>query len=148
MIRTIKCREWLDNEASPALFAEYAEECSLPELGDVCAQRDLYDRMEANGAMQSFGVYASGALVGFAAVLVYIVPHYGKTVGATESIFIAREHRKGKLGTELRKTIKEFAKSRGCVAFLWSAPVYSQFSALLARAKGCRHSNNVFIEAL
>lgn len=148
-IRSVLYSEILDAPNAAELLAEYTAECSLPELGQTHPQPQLYQRMEESGGLQVFGVYDGKELIGFAAVLVYVLPHYGKKVATTESIFIAESHRHTGIGEELIAYIEAYARSTGCFVFLYSAPVGSRFDRLLALHYGkYRHTNNVYLRQL
>jgi GNAT superfamily N-acetyltransferase len=141
-------RQLLDDPHSETLFAEYAEECSLPELGPIAPQRELYEALEASGGMRCFGVYHKMALVGFVTILIYVLPHYGKKIATTESIFLSRKHRTGWAGMEMLRFIEAYAKESGCAAVLYTTPEGSRFSTLLSIRDEYRHSNNVFMKGL
>ena len=148
-IRSTTCAELFQEPNIKALLDEYAAECSIPELGLINPQCAIYDALEATGGLQAFGVYSGGILVGFAVVLIYILPHYGKKVATTESIFVAKDHRKGDIGGRLLLFIESYAKSRECVAFLYSAPAGSQFDHLLAtNLDRYRNTSNVYMRGL
>lgn len=147
MIFPVTYRQLLDDPACDALLAEYAAECCLPELGEIAPQRDLYERMEASGGLQCFGVYKE-RLIGFFTVLVYVLPHYGRKIATTESLFLSKLHRSGRDGREMLNYIEAYANEKGCTAVLYTAPVGSQFSTLLSCRQPYRHSNNVFIRGL
>jgi hypothetical protein len=147
-ITPVTYRDLLDDPSSDELFAEYAKECSLPEIGVYSPQRDLYAKMEASGGLECFGVYDSGALVGFISLLVYVLPHYGKPIATTESIFLARSHRLGRAGRDMLDFIEARARDKECVAVLYTAPNASRFSLLLSMREEYRHSNNVFVRSL
>lgn len=140
----------LDSLEMEALLAEYAAECSLPELGVISPQRELYAAMEASGGMQCFAAYTDDltTLVGFVTVLIYVLPHYGRRIATTESIFLSHKHRIGGAGMELLAFVEAHAREKGCAAVLYTAPEGSRFSALLSMRESCRHSNNVFVMAL
>lgn len=148
VIRAISCADILDAPNAPELMAEYAAECSLKELGEICPQRAIYEVMESSQSMRCFGVFAGETLIGFAAVLFYVVPHYGKRVAMTESIFVADLYRAQGIGSKLMDFIEQFAKQEGCVAFFYSAPVGSRLERLLYARNKCRHSNSIFLRAL
>jgi hypothetical protein len=148
MIFPVTYRQLLDDSRCDALLQEYAEECSLAELGKINPDREAYAAMEASGGMQCFGVYGSAGLVGFANLLIWTVPHYSKRIASTESIFIARANRNRGAGGELRRVLKAFAKSKDCFLIQYTAPVGSRFARYLARHKECRHSNDVYVECL
>lgn len=144
MIRPVSYAEILDDTSWPTLLVEYSAECSLPELGKATPQRELYALLERSGGFQAFGVYDGDTLVGFAAVLIYVLPHYGKKIASTESIFISKSQR-GR-GHGLRTYLKAYAKGNGCVAFFYSAPVGSRFDRMMAVRH--RRTNNVYLETL
>jgi len=118
------------DENFEALVQEYGEECSA--LGVPEPQPDLYRMLEAGGGMQVFGVYEDEKLVGFASVLVYILPHFGRKVASSESVFLSAKNRKCWVGIDLLEEMKEYAKEAGCEKFLFSAPVDSNFAQLLS----------------
>lgn len=150
MIRPVTYEDILNDPNAQGLLEEYAKECSLPELGEPCPQPELYKLLESKGGMQVFGVYdgycKDDPLVGFASVLIYMLPHYGKMVATTESIFISREYRKTTYGVDLMGFIESYARHMGVETFLYSAPVGSRFDRLLASVS--RHSNNVYVRQL
>ena len=147
-IRPVSYSEILDAPNASELLEEYSEECSIPEIGKGWPCRELYEALEKSGGYQVFGVYEDGALIGFAGVLVYVLPHYGKKIANTESIFISYNHRGNGAGTKLKAFVRQYAKNRGCVAFQYVAPFGSRFERLLASDKGCRQTGSVFTERL
>lgn len=146
-ITPVTYRELLDDPAWPALEAEYSAECSLPELGSPNPQRHLYAALEASGGLQCFGVYRDG-LHGFLSPLIYTLPHYGKKMAATESLFLSRSQRCGRTGMEMLDFFADYAKAKDCAAAQIMAPVGSRLSALLSAKSEYRHSNNVFVRGL
>lgn len=148
IIRPVSYRQLLDDPECEALLADYSEECSLPELGKISPQRELYAVMETAGGLQCFGVYENRHLIGFISLLIYTLPHYGKRIATTESIFLSRKYRTGRAGMEMLRLIEDYAKEKDCTAVLYTAPVYSRFSALLSVSRDYRHSNNVFVRSL
>lgn len=123
-----------------ALIAAYAAECSLPEIGPVSPQGEMYAAMERSGVNQWF-VAEVGGIVGFASVLVCLLPHYGTTVATVESLY-------GKHGLELMQAVEEYAKECGCVAILYSAPAGGRLEKLLSLKRNYRQSNTVFAKSL
>jgi GNAT superfamily N-acetyltransferase len=138
----------LDRPEAKGLLAEYAAECSLPELGEIAPQYYLYEAMERSGTLRSFGVFNDDRLVGFATLLLYVLPHYGKKVATTESIFISAAQRVTGIGSKLLDFIENYARENDCTAVLYSAPTGSQFAKLLGLQKTYRHSNDTFIRSL
>jgi hypothetical protein len=145
MIRPVSYATILDDPNWPALLAEYAAECSIPELGAPSPQRDLYELLEKSGVFQAFGVYDGETLVGFACVLIYVLPHYGAKIAATESIFVQKNY---PLGTALMSHIERYAKEKDSSAFLYSAPVGSRFDRMLSAYSKARHTNNTYLVKL
>jgi GNAT superfamily N-acetyltransferase len=145
VIRPISYVVILDNKD---LLREYGEECSIPEIGLIDPQPDLYASMEKSGLMQDFGAFHEERLVGFASVLTYIVPHYGRKIATVESIFVSRNYRKTGIGRELMRTVNLWAKGQACKVILYSAPAESQLEKLLSLDRAYRRTNAVFCREL
>jgi GNAT superfamily N-acetyltransferase len=125
------------------LFDGYAKEGSIPEIGSINPQKEMYLAMEKSGVAQCFGVY-SDHLVGFASVLLTVMPHYGKKVATVESVYVEPLSRR----IDLLSAVEEFARQNGCIAILWCAPAYSQFARVLSGKKSYRPTNVVFCRSL
>lgn len=140
----------LDDPAAEALLAEYAAECSLPELGEVDPQRELYAAMEASGGLQCFGVYSEDltTLVGFISLLTWTVPHYGKTIVSSESIFLSRRDRRSNTGIMMLDFVVNYGREKKARMVQITAPVGSRLAKLLSLMEEYRHSNNVFVRSL
>lgn len=138
----------LNHPEGKRLLEEYAKECAQPELGETCPQPSIYEAMEKSEALRVFGVFHGDRLIGFAALLLYVLPHYGKKITTTESIFVAAAERNTGAGTKLLQFIEHYAEQNDCAAVLYTAPAGSQFSRVLAAQSRYRHSNNVFIHKL
>lgn len=147
-IRSVAYADILDASNARELFTEYAAECSIPEMGEANPQREMYRQMESSGMLRFLGVYQDDALIGFAAVLLYILPHYGKKIATMESLFVARSHRSGGAGKELMMAIEALAKDAGAVAILYSAPAESQLERLLTLREAYRRTNSTFCLSL
>lgn len=143
MIREINYRDIL---AATELLEEYSAECALPEFGEASPQPAIYEAMEKSG-MRCFGVFDGDTMVGFATLLTYPVPHYGKKVLTTESIFVAQGHR-ARFGRELLDSIEQTARVNQCAAVFYSAPAGSRFSRFLSLSVKYRHSNDIFLCSL
>jgi GNAT superfamily N-acetyltransferase len=131
-----------------ALCSQYGDECSLPEIGKVNPQPEMYASMERHGALQCFGAFADDTLVGFAAVLIYIDPQYGKKVAIVENVFIAPSFRRTTLGLGLLIKVERHAKENGCTAIGYSVPIGGSLERLLARRKKFRKTTSVFTRNL
>jgi GNAT superfamily N-acetyltransferase len=146
VIRPVSYAEILSAPNAQELFSEYESECALPELSPICPQADLYEAMEKGGGMQAFGVYEGEKLIGFMTVLVWIVPHYGKRIASTADFFLADAFRIKGIWPKMMATIKEYAKSKGCVSLQCTAPVGSRFDLLMGLNKNrCRKTNHVYL---
>lgn len=147
-LRPVSYLEILDSPEVADLLKEYEEECSIPEIGLACPQRKLYEQMESTGLMRSFGVYLDAALVGFVTLLLFTLPHYGKKIANVESLFLAKAHRRGRLGQRLLTQIEVIAKDAGCSVVLYNARAGSRFERLLAVSSRYQRTNSVFLRAL
>ena len=170
------------------LLHEYAQECSIPEIGKINPQAEIYRKLEQSGAMRCLGVWneadsegceSGGAadwlgtsqakaspirtpqpenslayqssvtlpqksIVGFAAVLWAIIPHYGRKVATVESVFIAKAHRHSGAGMRLLEEIETLAIGAECVGILYSSPAGGRLEVLLDNKDGYRRTNSVF----
>ena len=147
-IRPVSYADILRAPNAQALISAYAQECAIPEIGAPCPQADMYALLESTGALHSFGVYKDEKLVGFAAVLFAVLPHYGRKVATLESIFIAEEHRDGGVGRSLMLALEQFADEQECAAILYSAPADSRFDQFLSLVPEYRQTNNVYCRRL
>lgn len=139
-----------DLEADPSfgyLLSAYAEECQISGLPPAQHQPDLYRAMEQTGALHFLGAYERLELIGFAAFLVTILPHYGKPVATTESLFVAPEFRSTGAGIKLIRTMEREAVALGAIGLLISAPTGGQLEQVMPGLR-YRHTNQVFFKAL
>lgn len=148
VIRPVRYTEILDAPNAQKLLQEYADECSIPEIGDPTPQVEQYALLEDAGVMHTFAAYEGEELVGFAAVLTSVLPHYSRKVATLESIFISPKHRKGTVGRTLMLVVEQFADVQGCSAVLYTAPTGSRFGKLLAHLPGYRNTNAVYCRSL
>ena len=146
-VRPISYASILGDPNATELLAQYSEECAIGDIGQPCPQVSLYDALEKSGSMRSFGVYEGTELVGFAAILEYVLPHYGKKVAAVESIFISKSYRTD-TGKALMGAIENQAKADGCTAVLYSARAGTRFERLLERLAFYQRTNSVFLRKL
>jgi len=144
-IRAVSSRRIL---ASAQLLKPYADECSLPEIGQVNPQGEMYERMENLGVLKFIAALEGEQVIGFISVIHCILPHYGRNVATVESLFVASEYRASEAGRKLMNAAEDYARSHGCVAILYSAPAGGQLERLLNLSKTYRHSNTVFAKNL
>lgn len=137
-----------DSPDFEALCAEYAEESSRNEkLYDTKPDRAAYAHFEAMGIMQPLGAYHAGKLVGFCAVLLSPVLHSeGKRIATTESLFIAKAHRRGLVGVDLLDAAQAVATECGADGLYVSAPTGGRLISLLGKI-GFTESNRTFYRA-
>lgn len=145
---TVKPVSVKDILACPEMFTAYAAECSIPEIGPVNPQTEMYVAMERTGQMHSFGLFKDGEMIGFVTVFVYVLPHYGRKIGAVESIYLGKRNRLGRNGFALMKAAEECAKANGCMVILYSGRVGTDFERLLSLHGAYKHTNSVFLRSL
>lgn len=137
-----------DIESAPnALLAEYGRESAIPELGPVNPQFPIYKVMEANGSVRMIGAFRGDQIVGFIALLVSVLPHFGVVVGTTESFFVASHDRKSGAGLRLLRAAEDMAREMGAVGFFVSTPVGSRLERVMPGI-GYRETNRVFFRSL
>lgn len=147
---TIKRCSLADIEAAPslpALLAEYGVESSIEGLGAQNMQGDTYRALESAGMLHIVGAWVGEELAGFIAVLVSVLPHYGKTVCVSESYFVAAAHRKTGAGLLLLKEAERIGEERGAVGFLLSAPKGGRLARVLP-AHSYSHVSEVFFKQM
>jgi GNAT superfamily N-acetyltransferase len=146
--RPVSFTEILDSPRAKALLKEYAKECSIPELGFPNPQRETYARMEEAGLMYALGAFQGEDLVGFATILVFVLPHYGTKIANVESLFLAKSHRVSNAGVRLMETIEAQAESMLCIAVLYNARAGSSLERLLTYLPSYQRTNSVFLRSL
>jgi len=125
-VRAIRYADVLGAPNAAELISGYAAECSVPMVGVINPQVDIYSAMEQSGIARCFGVYDGKTLVGFSNVMHTMLPHYGVKVAATESLYIDKDYRRGGAGSRLMSAGECDARESGCVSALYSAPVNSR----------------------
>lgn len=147
-IRAVSYADILGAPNARELFDEYGAECSIPEIGQISPQAEMYASMEKSGMLKCFGAFHVKQLVGFATLVTFIVPHYGKRSATVESLFVDRAHRKSLLGLALLVKLERQAKEMGCAAIQYSAPAGSILERLLSNRKSFRKTNSIFTKSL
>ena len=138
----------LDAPNAAALLKEYEAECANPLIGPINPQREMYAQLERAGLMTSFASFADELVLGFGTVLLTIYPHYGVKVATLESIFTASSHRHSLIGATLLGKMEKLAKDIDCAGIYASAPIGSQFEALLDAKKDYKRTNSVLFRSL
>ena len=145
MIKPISYAEILE---CPDLLTEYAAECSIPEIGPINPQREMYAALENAGIMKAFAAFNAEKLIGFATVLTTVIPHYGQKIATLESLFVSKKFRNSGAGGKLMDAVESYAKEAACVGILYSAPAAGQLERLLAASKKYKRTNAVFYRSL
>ena len=147
VIKKCTASEVIHNHAFPALRAEYAAESAVRGLPDPAEKEAMYQLMEANEAFQLFGAFLGAELIGFVAVLAPVLPHYGRVIAITESLFVAAAHRKTGAGMALIRQAERYAREIGSPGLFVSAPSGGRLCAILPRI-GYRETNRAFLKTL
>lgn len=142
-IRLCTAAEFQAEPNIDALFAQYADESAIAELGHHDVRMDIYEAMETAGALRVLVAHRDNVLVGFAVLTFAVLPHFGKLISSTESFFVAPDARKGGLGVKLLRAAEQAAKDAGAIGLFVSAPVKSRLASIMPRS-GYRQTNEVF----
>jgi GNAT superfamily N-acetyltransferase len=148
LIRQVSYAEILSTPNAQDLLEQYAQECSIPEIGRANPQAEMYRQMEATGMFQAFGLFYAEQLRGFASLLCYTLPHYGRKIANVESLFITQKHRKNGAGNLLMNAVEQYAKDNGCEVILYNARAGSQLEKLLSLLRPYQRTNSVFLRSL
>jgi GNAT superfamily N-acetyltransferase len=140
-IRRVSYSEIFGAPNGQKLIDEYAAECSVP---DADPQIGMYAAMEQSGALQCFGAYLDGRLIGFATVLKAVMPHHGKRVATLESLFVSPSDRDSGAGNDLLSAAEQFAAVSACEALLCTARIGSTLEKVLSRRVGCNATHTGF----
>lgn len=146
-VRLCRAEELEHAPAFPALSAEYLAESGRAITSDLAPQMAIYKANEAAGTMKFAGAWLGDELVGFLVLVLYVVPHFGKLVASTESLFVAQSARGSGAGTRMLKEAQSIAADSGCVGLCVSAPVGGRLAKVLPRS-GFLHTNELFFKAL
>jgi len=154
VIRQCRAREIFENPRGQALIDEYSAECANALLGKPAPSLDYYENLEAAGIGQCFAAYQSlpwdpigdQRLVGFAMVLIAVVPHFSLALGNYESVFVSKD---ASCGGQLMDAVEQYAKECGCRYFFVTAPLGSRLARLCFMcADEYLHTNHVFMKCL
>lgn len=147
-IRRLTVAEFQGRPELPALLAEYRAESAVAEFKDSAGpQWGTYAQLEAMGMLWALGAFDGESMVGFASVLVSVLPHFGQPVASTESYFVASAARHSGAGLALLQQAKVLAREAGAVGLLVSAPEGSRLARVLA-ATDMRPSHRIFFKPL
>lgn len=140
--------EFQARDELPELLAEYAEESALAEYaGSAGPQWATYLELERLGMLHLLVALAGDRVIGFASVLVSVLPHFGVPVASTESYFVAKAWRNTGAGLGLLAEVKRVAAEANACGLLVSAPEGSRLAQVLERTD-MRASHRVFFKPL
>jgi len=129
------------------LLQEYADQSSNTELPPANPQQEIYMRMEEAGFFHVIAAFRGRELIGFAAVVVAVLPHYGVPVATMESIFVRNRHRHYGAGIKLVREAENLAREQGAKGLLVTAPAGGRLSLVMPKI-GYRKTNTVFFRVL
>lgn len=117
------------------LFAEHWDEVALNKQVMVLKpDGDRYLAMEATGGLLILAAYHDGELVGYSVNFVMRHLHYADLcVASNDLLFVAKAHRKSRLGLQLIKATEQHAKDRGARLVLWHAKPNTALAELMPR---------------
>lgn len=134
-IRAVSFREILNAPNAAELLRAYAEESLFP---DPVPQQAVYAVLEQAHVLKCFGAYSGSTnlLIGFISVLVAVMPHHGRLIATSESLFVDPAYRSAGVGNLLLTAGEQHAIKFGCEAFMCLARIGGSFEKLLARRDG------------
>ena len=147
VIRRCTVEECLSAPNLSELLDEYAKECSIAGIGQTNPQFDSYKALEAAGLLRLIGAFDDKRLLGFVSVMTTVLPHYGKQLSVTESLFCAQEARQYGIGSLLILAAESLADELGSVGLMVSAPVGGRLEKLLPHV-GYSKTNSVFFKSV
>lgn len=130
-----------------ALISEYADECAIAGMPRPNPSKQIYEQLEQAGMIHCFGAYKDESMIGFATLLVSMLPHYSRVTAITESLFVASKHRNSMAGIKLINTVIKQARRMQAVGVLVSAPTGGKLAKLLERMN-LKKTNEVFFKCL
>ncbi|GAC1451728.1 MAG: GNAT family N-acetyltransferase [Desulfuromonadaceae bacterium] len=131
------------------LIDAYSVESSIAGMPPASAQLPTYIQLESAGALHCLGAYDGDSMVGFASILISVLPHYGVATAIMESLFVSSECRKTGAGTKLLRAAEGYAVSRGACGLLVSAPTGGSLVKMMLHPRsGFCHTNQVFFKGL
>ncbi len=117
------------------LRKEYIAECANAHLPIPKEKLEMYKALDNSGTLHCFCAMEDEKMLGFVMLLAPILPHYGRLIAITESLFVAKAYRKSGAGLRLIRCAEKCAKELGSPAILSSAPLGGSLDKLLPRLK-------------
>ena len=111
-IKALTVDEFRSRPEWPALIREYAVESALEPFADTATpQWDAYQALLDQGALVVLGAFDADRLIGFLAVVVTVLPHFGVRMACTESYFVASAARNTGAGLALLREAQAVAQA-------------------------------------
>lgn len=149
MSLSIRKSSILELEAQPnihEILDEYATESAIKGLPAPAAKVELYKYLESTDALYTIGAFLDELLIGFVTVLAPVLPHYGRLIAVTESVFVAKAYRKTGAGLKIIASAEEYAKEIGSPGLLMSAPLGGNLAEVLPHI-GYDETNRTFFKS-
>lgn len=130
------------------LLDDYAAESAISEFGPAAPRWEMYAALEKAGILHAIAVYMGDVMVGFATIIVNVVPHFGEVAATTESFYVTESARSTGAGLKLLKAAEDKAKALGALVFFVSSPVGSKLEQVMDKLKPYRNTNRVWMRGL
>ncbi len=142
IIREIIATEHIDSAWS-LLEAHREELTTNKDLMKLAPRREVYERIEAAGALLSLGAFIDDELVGYSIGILDTNLHYGDLVVLQNDLFFVSLEHRARLGLRLMNETERLAAQRGARMVLWHAKQGSPFASILDR-KGYRVQDIIY----
>jgi predicted GNAT superfamily acetyltransferase len=117
------------------LFAAHWDEIALnKQVMELKPDSERYLAMEATGGLLILAAYHDDELVGYSVNFVMRHLHYADlNLASNDLLFVAKDHRKSRLGLQLIKATEQAAKEQGARLMLWHAKPNTALVELMPR---------------
>lgn len=147
-VRLCAFSELANSPQRDVLLAEYADECRILGLPHPNAHVPTYEALNNSGIMYTILARVGDELVGFALLLINIVPHYGVPIACTESLFVRPSYRRTGAGMQLLHMVETVAEEQGAHGLLVSTPHNGQLARVMNALSRFRETNVVYFKAI
>lgn len=107
-------------EFQPLLWLHWREIANYQDTIPLAPNFDLYARADAAGRLLALTARMGNDLVGYSIMMLLHPPHYSTTfVAMNDVIWVAPDHRKGRVGLSLIRESERCCKARGCIKISW-----------------------------
>lgn len=102
------------DEALPLVVDHWKEVAHYRDI-PLNPRRDLYERMQANGALRTFTARIDGHLVGYAVLILDFALHYaGCKTAVQDVVFVSPSVRKTGVGIRFLRYLERECRTEGC----------------------------------